>query len=438
MRPCSSSLVAACLCVLSLVAPASAATDRYRSQQWGLDRVAAPEAWQQSKGQGVIVAIIDTGLQVSHPDLADNVWSNPGETPGNGVDDDADGIVDDVHGVNLLDHTGDVTDDGDHGTVVAGIIAARADNGIGGAGVAPQATILPIKACTEAVGCRSSAIGAGIRYAVAHGARIINASFGGDVDLADERAAVTFAEEHGATVVAAAGNESRDIDTAPSYPASLPSPAVLSVTGTIKAGGLHDQVNWGVKSVDLAAPGSMIVTTTVDGGYRMSSGTSVATPFVSGALALLAAARPDLPQAQLRQALLDSARRTPATDGKVAAGELDVGAAMHRLVPGGWGGPSASAHASATGAGPLNIRLHSPRRVRSGRRVMLRWSATSADRVARWRLRIDGAVRTFSASKHRMPVVFRHRGHVRWTITALDDNDTPIKTVGRSFRITRR
>jgi len=139
---------------LAAAAPssASASQDPLLGQQWALrasDPIGAREAWTRSTGRGVVVAVIDSGVQIDHPDLASNIWTNPGEVV-NGVDDDANGYVDDVHGVNLLDDNANVADDEGHGTHIAGIVAARAGNGVGGSGLAPQAQIMPVKVSSAA------------------------------------------------------------------------------------------------------------------------------------------------------------------------------------------------------------------------------------------------------------------------------------------------
>ena len=286
--------------LLVSVAPARAAVgDPLLKEQWALSdpSLGAAEAWTQSRGDGVVVAVLDSGLQLDHPDLAANLWTNPGERPGNGVDDDHNGFVDDVHGANLLNRSGDVDDDRGHGTHVAGIVAAIAGNGVGGSGLAPRAQIMAVKVLDGGRVSDSSLLAEGIRYAVDQGARILNVSLNGETSTRELDQAIAYAGSRGATIVASAGNAGRNIDLVPSYPAASPNPAVLSVTASGERGQLLAFANRGLGSVDLAAPGTDIVSTSIGSGYDTRSGTSMAAPHVSAALALLAAARPDLGQA---------------------------------------------------------------------------------------------------------------------------------------------
>jgi subtilisin family serine protease len=232
---------------------------------------------------------------------------------------------------------------------------------------------------------------------VSEGARIINVSLGGDVALPSQRAAVQFAEDHGATIVAAVGNDGRDIDAKPVYPASFSSPAVFAVTATGSDGRLLDVANTGRHTVDLAAPGDMIATTVLGSDYEFRAGTSMAAPVVAGALALLSGARPDLPQADLRDALMATASHPGALQGRVASGMLDVAAAMHRIVPGTWG------HRSS---------------------ILLRWRARGAARsVVRWRITLGGRrVRTVPGRARRALIRAVVSGRHRWTVTGYDAN----------------
>ncbi len=319
-------------------APVSAASaarggDPLFARQWALSDPAAlgaPAAWSQSRGAGVVVAVVDGGAQPDHPDLSGRLWTNPGEIPGNGVDDDANGYVDDVNGANVLTGDGDIRDRDGHGTHVAGIIAARAGNGRGGAGIAPAARVMVVKVFDRADGATTGGLAAGIRYAVGAGARILNVSLNGDRETAELADAVRHAGARGATIVASAGNHGRDIDALPSYPAASADAAVLTVTAGDRRGALLALGNRGARSVDLAAPGESILSTTIGSRYERRHGTSMAAPLVAGSLALLAAARPDLGQPALRDALLQGAARRRLA----GAPRLDVAAAMHRVLPG--------------------------------------------------------------------------------------------------------
>jgi subtilisin family serine protease len=337
---------AAILAMLLAVANASAAPgpDPLMAQQWALTQlvgIGIADAWTRSSGSGVVVAVLDTGMQADHPDLIGSLWTNAGEVPGNGRDDDRNGVVDDVHGANMLDGSSDIDDDNGHGTHVAGIIAAHRGNGIGGSGVAPDAKIMPVKVLDASLAGNVSALASGIRYAVDNGARILNVSVNSDQSTPELAAAVRYAGEHGATIVASSGNGARDLDLLPSYPAALPDPAVLSVSATTASGALWRQANLGWLSVDLAAPGEHILSTTRGSTYELMTGTSSAAPYVSGTLALMAAVRPDLSQPALRDVLLATSRHSLALAGLLSTGALDAGAAMRRLLPDPLGTPIA-------------------------------------------------------------------------------------------------
>ena len=221
-----------------------------------------PEAWSVTTGRSdLVVAVIDDGVDISHPDLAARIWANPGEVAGNGIDDDGNGFVDDVNGYDFCNDDATVFDAGDfHGTHVAGSIAASG-NGAGIAGVAPNVTIMPVKFLDiDDPDCGSdfNAVAA-IEYAVSEGADIINASWGGSDFSASLRSAIA-AVPH-VLVVAAAGNSNSDNDTVPIYPASYDLGNVLSVAAIHNEGHLTDATNFGAVSVDLSAPGEDILST---------------------------------------------------------------------------------------------------------------------------------------------------------------------------------
>lgn len=416
------------------------------AQQWALAdpaAIGAQEAWTQSTGAGVLVAILDSGIQVGHPDLAANVWSNPGEIPANGRDDDANGIIDDVHGANMFDMTGTVDDDNGHGTHVAGIVAARHGNAIGGSGLAPDATIMPVKVLDAQMAGTTDTLARGIRYAVDEGARILNVSVNSDSDTQSVSDAVHYAAQHGAIVVASAGNNDRDIDVLPSYPASLGDAAVVSVAADTERGLLWQLSNTGLLSVDLAAPGEHIASTTRGSGYQSRTGTSAAAPFVSASLALLAAARPDLSPGALRSAILTTTRRTSILSGLLGNGRLDVGAAMHSVLTGAAWKTAPAAASTATAASPAagdapTLRLHSARTARAGKRVKLRWRSTHTPTVTRWRVFVDNrAVTTVGVATTTATRRINRTGRHSWSVTGYHGR-TKVISARRTIQILKR
>jgi subtilisin family serine protease len=306
-------------------------TDPFFRQQWALRDARVPRAWRTSVGGQVTVAVLDTGIDASHPDLAGNLWTNPGELPGNGVDDDGNGFVDDVHGADIVNGDGDPADGVGHGTAVAGVIGAGGNDRTGISGVAWHVRLMPVKVLPDQGFGTTSTLVAGLRYALSNGARVVNMSLNGaDRSLALEEA-ITSAEAQGVLVIASAGNDGGNRDSVPSYPASVASSAVVSVASTNRSGRLGYDSAYGASSVDIAAPGDNILSTDLNGGYGTHSGTSFAAAHVSGAAALLAASQPAASGRQLRSALLRSARRGGHLDGRVSGGQLNVAAAMKRL-----------------------------------------------------------------------------------------------------------
>jgi subtilisin family serine protease len=314
----------------------AAAGDPRSGDQWALQGdqpMGAASAWRQTTGGDVTVAVIDSGVDLSHPDLAANLWTNPGEIPGNGIDDDGNGYVDDVHGYDFVDGAGNPQDQNGHGTHVAGIIAARGGNGIGGSGVAWRARLMVVRVLDAQARGTTSTVAQGVRYAVANGARIINLSLAGPASTKDLEDAVAYAQQRGVLVVAAAGNDGRDLAAGPTYPAGYSFDNVLGVAATDESGGLSAISDYG-PGVDLSAPGVDILSTALGGGYEWRTGTSMAAPHVAGALALLAAARPDLDWRGLRDALLAGVRHIGLP---VETGALDAGAALRTVIaPAAW------------------------------------------------------------------------------------------------------
>jgi subtilisin family serine protease len=297
--------------------------------QWGLNAINAPAAWNTGTGTGrTIVAVIDSGIAYNHPDLKANIWHNPGEIAGNGIDDDHDGYVDDVVGYNFVSNTGNPADDNGHGTHVAGIIGAVGDNGVGVSGVDWHVQIMALKFLDAGgSGYMSDAVRA-LNFAVAHGAKIVNASFaGGGYDPA-MATALANARAKGVIVVAAAGNDGTDNDANPVYPANYSGDNVVSVAAVDRNDRLASFSDYGAKTVDIAAPGVGIYSTLPNGKYGSYSGTSMATPFVTGALALVWGIHPAWTYKQVIAAVLNTADRLPSLSGKVATGMLDVAKAV--------------------------------------------------------------------------------------------------------------
>jgi subtilisin family serine protease len=327
----------AAVALLGAAAPAHAArglptpADPAFAQQWQLADDAAMgvrTAWRSTTGGDVTVAVVDTGADLTHPDLVPNLWTNPGEIPGNGIDDDGNGYVDDVHGYDFVGHDGSPDDENGHGTHVAGIIGARGANRLGVTGVAWRVKLMIVRSLGADGRGDLSDLATGIRYAVRNGARIVNLSVAGSEDDPDLEAALAEAQAAGVLVVAAAGNQGVNLDVQPAYPAASAAPNLISVASTDRAGALAQGSSYGSGSVDLSAPGEDIESTSSTGGFELRSGTSQAAAEVTGALALLAAARPAAGWPAWRSALLDGARRTAVP---VASGALDVGAALRRL-----------------------------------------------------------------------------------------------------------
>jgi thermitase len=287
-----------------------------------------PEAWAVTKGsRDVVVAVIDTGVAYDHPDLAANAWTNEAERAGRaGVDDDGNGYVDDVHGWDFVNNRANAVDDNKHGTHCAGIIGAG-DNGVGTMGVAPRVRIMPLKFLDRGGSGELAAAVRALDYAVANGARVISNSWGGGGRSEFLNAAIQRAVDRGILVVAAAGNEENDNDAEPSYPASYPN--VISVASTDSADQLSSFSNYGRESVTLAAPGSDIYSTVLNAKWGTLSGTSMATPQVSGALALALAVRPAASADELKAKLCSSSK--PILTSRVSCGRMDVAAFLQAV-----------------------------------------------------------------------------------------------------------
>jgi thermitase len=302
------------------------------SQPSGAD-IDAPPAWDVLRSCSK-VAVLDSGVDVHHPDLAANLWKNSEETASNGKDDDKNGYVDDYHGVDLVDGRGSGVDENGHGTHVAGIVGAVGDNGAGVAGVCWKASIMSVRFMDARGRGSTSAAVAAIEYSVREGARILNCSFGSSSKSEALQDAVQYAKSKGALLVVAAGNDGDDIDRDPSYPAAFGDGNILTVAASTADDRLASFSNYGDTNVDVAAPGEGIVSTYLDGGYKSLDGTSMAAPYVAGAAALLRKRNPDATYEQLRTALRKKVDKPPALAGKVVYdGRLNITRALEYIGP---------------------------------------------------------------------------------------------------------
>jgi subtilisin family serine protease len=295
---------------------------------WGLNQTSdadidAPEGWNvRSSAGAVIVAVIDTGIKTTHQDLAANMWRNSAEIAGNKIDDDANGFVDDIFGCDAYNNDGDPTDDQGHGSHCAGTIGGTGNNGIGVTGVAWGVKLMGCKFLSATgSGTDSDAVRC-IDYARSKGAKILSNSWGGGGAGVSLQAAIERTRTAGLIFVAAAGNDGRNTDSSPSYPASLATDNIVSVAATTRTDTLASFSNYGSVTVDLGAPGEAVYSTvsTSDTAYATYSGTSMATPHVAGVLALLVAQFPTESYSAIITRLLNGTDKIPALAGKTKSG----------------------------------------------------------------------------------------------------------------------
>lgn len=301
----------------------------------------APEAWDITTGStAVVVGEIDTGIDYTHPDLAANLWTNPGEIPGNGIDDDGDGYIDDVHGINAITNSGDPFDDNGHGTHTAGTIGAVGNNSLGVVGVSQQVSIVACKFLDSSGGGSTSDAIKCFDYLLALKSRGVNVvlssnSWGGGGYSAALSDAIKANQDAGILTVIAAGNAATNTDIMPSYPASYDLPGILSVAATDASDQLASFSNYGASTVDVGAPGVAILSTFPvastcllctavnqydPAGYGVISGTSMATPQVAGLAALLKAQDPSRTAMQIKNLIMTGGQSIPALQGKTVSG----------------------------------------------------------------------------------------------------------------------
>ncbi|CAH0273236.1 S8 family serine peptidase [Peribacillus simplex] len=320
----------------------TAVTDPLYNELWGLKNtgqeilgqvgkkgidISAEAAWTNTKGSSsLVIGVIDTGIEINHPELKDKIWVNTEEIPNDGIDNDKNGYIDDVNGWNFYDKNNRLFIRGEedfHGTHVAGTIAAKA-NKIGVTGIAPNVKIMPLKFIGPYGGYESDAIAA-IEYAKVKGVKILNNSWGGGENSQALKDAI---KNSGTLFIAAAGNYAENSDTSPMYPAAYDLPNILSVASINNTGNLSYFSNYGAKSVDVAAPGEGILSTTpsVEGDYSTAyeylDGTSMATPHVTGVAALVKSAHSSYTPVQIKNAILRTTTKLSSLTGKVVTGGL--------------------------------------------------------------------------------------------------------------------
>ncbi len=339
---------------------ATTGADTLFSKQWGMKDIGVEAAWNINRGNNKItVAVIDTGVDYTHEDLLPNLWRNTNEIPNNNIDDDKNGYVDDIVGWDFISNDnkpydlaatsiGELLNGGNpgHGTHCAGNVAASGGNGKGVSGVAPKAQIMILRFIGNEGGTTADAIKS-IHYAVDNGAKILSNSWGSEGEDPNEatenlalRESVKYAEDKGTLFIAAAGNGhqgagyNNDTDSKPAYPASYENDNIISVAALDSSNNLGSFSNWGVKSVDIGAPGVKIFSTTVGNKYSDTvidllgatwDGTSMACPHVAGAAALYWSVNPNKTWKEVKAAIINSAKRIPTLEGKVSSnGKLNV------------------------------------------------------------------------------------------------------------------
>ncbi|MCB9091558.1 MAG: S8 family serine peptidase [Halobacteriovoraceae bacterium] len=327
------------------------ASDKLAKQQWAIENTGKNEpysyyktmgipgidlslgsAWKDTDGdQSIIIAIVDTGVDYNHPDLKDNIWVNTLEASGvDGVDDDGNGIIDDIHGATYLTdfEKGDIVENGDpmddrgHGTHVAGIIGAI-HNKLGVAGTMNRVSIMPVKFLGKDGGSTFDGMLA-IKYAIEAGARVINNSWGGGGYSKSLEDAIKFAAAKDIVFVAAAGNDGTDNGIFKHYPSDYQVENVIAVAAHHSGNGLAPFSNYG-KTVHIAAPGQGIYSTYPGNSYRSLSGTSMATPYVSGAVGLLLSVEPQLSAVEVKKRVMETSVKSLAYLGRVESnGRLNI------------------------------------------------------------------------------------------------------------------
>ncbi len=310
---------------------ATPSTEQYYDNQWGIKSpsygVDLLNLWSQITGNpSVVVAVVDTGVQYDHPDLVNNMWHNPDEISGNAIDDDNNGHVDDYYGWNFASNSSNINDNDGHGTHVAGIIGAEI-NDLGVAGVVPNVKIMALKVISNDGNIYLSNVTSAINYAISKGVKIFNFSFGSNDYVQSFK---DLLQSKDVLFVCAAGNGGEDQigdnnDNTPFYPASYDLNNVISVAATNSSGNLASYSNYGVNTVDVAAPGDYIYSTLNGSDYGYKSGTSMAAPFVTGLSAILYGSNTNTTISQLKNNIISGVKNLSSLNGKVfSSGLIDI------------------------------------------------------------------------------------------------------------------
>jgi subtilisin family serine protease len=334
------------------------------SQLWGMNQgndadIDAPEGWDIFTGNpNFAVAVIDTGIQTNHPDLAANIWTNPGEIAGNGIDDDGNGRIDDVNGWDFVNNDNNPMDDNGHGTHCAGTIGAVGNNGVGVVGVVWSTKLVGLKFLGAGGSGSTSAALSALQYCIGKNIKVSNNSWGGGGFNQSMANALTTSASIGHLFVAAAGNAGTNNDSSPSYPASYTNPNVIAVAATASNDTLASFSQYGLTSVDVGAPGVSIVSTYPTNSYATLSGTSMATPHVAGVVTAVYGQNPSWTYQQVRDRIYSTVRPVAALSGRcVTGGMVNLQAALVSNNPNGpvIGISAPANNSSSTGGGSVTF-----------------------------------------------------------------------------------